>query len=229
MIKAFILLQKRDDLGLAEFSEHWYTVHGPLALRLKTLRRYVQSHRIEQDIPEFDSSDKCHGIAEVWMDSLADAQGIPSDPDYLDGLYRDEPNFLVREQTRYLFTREHSIIDPPALEPGHDRFVKSIYLTRKRPGLDIEEFQQYWLNKHAPLVHDTPGLLGYTQAHVIAETYKDMEPGFDGVAELWWPDIDTFLAAWNSAEHQQKQLEDLHNFIDMEATRGMLVLPRRLL
>ena len=229
MVKAFILLQKRDDLGLAEFSRHWYHVHGPLALRLKTLRRYVQSHLIEREIPEFDTGDTCHGIAEVWMDSLVDAQNIPSDPDYLEGLYRDEPNFLVRERTQYLFTREHSIIEPPVLEPENDGFVKSIYLTKKRPDLDLEEFQQHWLNIHAPLVHGTPGLLGYTQANVIADTYKEMEPAFDGVAELWWPDIDTFLAAWNSAEHQEKQLEDLENFIDMKATRGMLVLPRCLL
>ena len=228
MIKAFILLQRKDDITDAHFSEHWYEVHGPLALRLRTLRAYVQSHRIEQEIPEF-ASGVCSGIAEVWMDSLADAQGIPEDPDYIEGLYQDEPNFLIREKTRYLFTREYNIIEPPHLEVGKDNYVKSVYLTKKRADLGLQEFQHHWLEKHAPMVHGTPGLLGYTQAHVMDETYGETIPDYDGVAELWWPDVETFLAAWNSADHQQEQLEDLQNFIDMENTQGMLVLPRRLL
>ena len=229
MIKTFILLQKREDISSSHFSDHWYHVHGPLAFRLKTLRRYIQSHRIQQDIPEFSSSENCSGIAEVWMDSLADALSIPSDPDYINGLYQDEPNFLIREKTRYLFTQEHSIIEPPKLSPGKEEYIKSVYLTKKRADLSIEEFQQHWLEKHAPLVHATPGLLGYSQAHVIADSYEDSSPDFDGVAALWWPDIETFLAAWNCADHQQEQMEDLQNFIDMESTQGMLVSPRLLL
>lgn len=229
MIKGFILLSKKDDISEAQFSEHWYSIHGPLALRMKTLRHYVQSHRIHEDIPGFSCNQHWSGIAEIWMDKLADDRNIPYDPDYIDGLYQDEPNFLVRERTRYLFTEEFNIIEPPALEKAEDTYIKSVYLTRRHPALSVEEFQQHWLDRHAPLVHGTPGLLGYTQAHVLKESYEDDEPCFDGVAELWWPDLETFLAAWNSPDHQSEQLEDLQKFIDMENTEGLLVLPRRLL
>lgn len=229
MIKGFILLVRREDISEQQFSEHWYTVHGPLALRLKTLRAYVQSHRIDEAIPGFNACTDYTGIAEIWMRRLEDAQNIPFDPDYIEGLYEDEPNFLVREKTRYLFTEEYSIIEAPHLEPGDHSLVKSMYLTRRHPDLSVSEFQDHWLNRHAPLVLDTPGLLGYTQAHVLPASYETEIPLFDGVAELWWPDLDTFLAAWNSPEHQQAQLEDLQTFIDMDRTEGLLVNPRRLL
>ncbi len=163
------------------------------------------------------------------MDNLKAAQRIPEDPDYLDGLYKDEPNFLIREETRFLFTEEHSIVGVPDLQTGTQPYIKSLYLTKRLPGMSVSEFQTHWLEKHAPLVPPTPGLLGYTQAHVMAEVYEQEEPHFDGVAELWWPDIDTFLAAWNSKEHMQEQFEDLQKFIDMEHTIGMLVIPRRLI
>ena len=229
MIKGFILLTKKADISDELFNRHWLNVHGPLAFRLKSLRRYIQSHRIMNSIPEFPASSTYSGIAEVWMDNLQAAQGIPEDPDYINGLYQDEPNFLIREETRYLFTEEHIIVEPPDLQAGTSPYIKSLYLTLRKPGLSVRDFQQHWLEKHAPLIPKIPGLLGYTQAHVLPEVYEQEQPCFDGVAELWWPDIDTFLTAWNSQEHRDEQVNDLQKFIDMENTIGMLVTPKRLM
>lgn len=229
MIKGFILLTKKVDISDEQFNQHWLNVHGPLAFRLKSLRRYIQSHRLARSVPEFPVNSKFSGIAEVWVDNLQDAQGIPEDPDYLDGLYKDEPNFLNREQTRYLFTKEHTIVEPPDLQVDSQPYIKSLYLTLRKPGMSVVKFQKHWLEKHAPLIPKIPGLLGYTQAHVLPEIYEQEPPCFDGVAELWWPDIETFLTAWNSKEHRDEQVDDLQKFIDMENTIGMLVTPKRLM
>ena len=229
MIKAYILLSKRSDINNKEFSRHWLEVHAPLALRLKALRRYVQSHLLADAVPEFVQNQDLSGFAEVWMDSLQDLQGIPTDPDYLQGLYLDEPNFLDREQTRYLFTREYEVVPPPKLPDGPPGLIKSVYLTRRLPGMSVDEFQRHWREIHAPLIPKTPGLLGYTQSHILPECYEDEPPCYDGVAELWWPDIETFTRAWNSEQHKNEQLNDLVKFVDMENTVGMLVRPHHIL
>ena len=229
MIKAYILLSKRLDISDQAFSQHWLEVHAPLALRLKKLHRYVQSHCLADPVPEFPQNQEWSGFAEVWMDTLEDLQGIPEDPDYLGGLYLDEPNFINRDKTRYLYTREHEIVKPPALIDCKTDLIKSVYLTRRLPGLSVEEFQAHWLETHALLVPKTPGLLGYTQSHTAAECYQGAEPYYDGVAELWWPDLETFIQAWNSEQHKSEQLNDLASFVDLENTVGMLVRPHHIL
>lgn len=228
-VKAFILLTRRDDLDREEFNSHWLNVHGPLASRLKNLRRYVQSHVLSTTLPGFPVMNPYSGIAEVWFDTLGDAQGIPDDPDYLNGLYLDEPNFLIREKTEYIFTTEHQLIETPVQELTEDAGIKSMFLTRRKPDLTVEEFQSHWREKHAKLIPGTPGLLGYSQCHVLPSLYKNENPPYDGVAELWWPDLDTFMKAWHSKEHMDTQFEDLQRFIDLENTVGMLVKPYRLI
>jgi len=72
MIKVLGLLTRKPHLTHEEFVKHWYEVHGPLALAVPGIRRYVQSHitgtRTRPDIPETDVA--VDGIAEIWYDDL---------------------------------------------------------------------------------------------------------------------------------------------------------------
>ena len=60
-----------------------------------------------------------------------------------------------------------------------------------------EEFQEYWLTRHAPLVASFGTDLDihrYVQTHTLSDSANEsaqkargeMEPAYDGVAELWW-------------------------------------------
>ena len=64
------MLTRKAGLSHEEFIEHWFNVHGPLARSVPGLRRYVQSHIIEEmqrdDITT--SSIEVDGIAELWYD-----------------------------------------------------------------------------------------------------------------------------------------------------------------
>jgi uncharacterized protein (TIGR02118 family) len=75
MIKVLGLLTRKAGLSHEEFVKHWYEIHGPLALSVPGIRRYVQSHivgtRTRPDIPETDVA--VDGIAEIWYD---DAEGM---------------------------------------------------------------------------------------------------------------------------------------------------------
>jgi uncharacterized protein (TIGR02118 family) len=88
--------------------------------------------------------------------------------------------------------------------------VKLVYCVRKRSDLDDEEFRDYWLNKHGPLVAKlAPGLnlKRYVQSHTmsldlheIIKATRGLKVHYDGLAELWWEDIDTFIDAYSSPE-----------------------------
>ena len=82
MIKVVGLLTRRPEFTHEQFVKHWLEIHGPLALAVPGIRRYVQSHivgtRTRADIPETDV--EIDGIAELWYDdqeSLARAAASP--------------------------------------------------------------------------------------------------------------------------------------------------------
>lgn len=222
MIKGFALIPRKPDLSRQQFHRHWREVHAPLARRIKTLRRYVQSHRLPDAIPGVREA-PYEGIAEIWFDDLETGLGLGSDPDYLEGAYRDEPNFIAKEGPTFLMTRENIVVPGPALAadaPG----VKAVFLLKRKPGMSVTAFQDYWRNKHAPLVPRTPGLRHYVQCHVAPELYQsDPAPAFDGVAELSWSDLESFRSAWASDAFRVEQLPDAANFLDFETTVTLLV------
>ena len=78
MIKGIALLVPKAGISTAAFHRHWRETHGPLALRITTLRRYVQSHRKPLAVPGFDQV-PLGGVAEVWFDDLATLQDLPDD------------------------------------------------------------------------------------------------------------------------------------------------------
>ncbi len=217
MIKIFALLPKKPDISDEQFHRHWREVHAPLALRIKTLKRYVQSHRLPQSISGFAAS-PYEGVAEVWFDSVETATGLRTNPDYLNGAYTDEPNFIDTAGLTFLLTRENVVVAGPACAKDTPA-VKGLFLVKRKPGLSVAEFQDYWRTKHAPLVPRTPHLLRYVQCHVLPETYEsDTPPAYDGVAELWWPNLATFQESWASPELQVEQLNDARNFVGSGST-----------
>src|SRR5512138_2240030 len=70
LIKSISLLTRKAGMTHAQFVAHWVDVHAPLALSVPGLRRYVQSHIVEErtrpDIPATDVD--IDGIAELWYD-----------------------------------------------------------------------------------------------------------------------------------------------------------------
>lgn len=106
--------------------------------------------------------------------------------------------------------------------------IKLNFCLVRLPHLTRDEFLDYWINKHAPLVHSVQSTLRikrYVQMHSAPDAANsDLQrgrggpPGFDGVAELWWDD-------WADLEAQAKDpaakpanillLEDEKKFIDL--------------
>ena len=106
--------------------------------------------------------------------------------------------------------------------------LKLTFCLRRLPRLSLEEFQDYWLNKHGPLVRRLQPALGmvrYVQVHRLDSDLADgmrrvrgaPEP-YDGVAELWWESEEAFRAARRTPEAREAGrllLEDEAKFIDL--------------
>lgn len=227
MIKGYALIPKKPEISLEQFHRHWREVHAPLALRIKALKRYVQAHRIPAKVEGFSNS-PYEGFAEIWFEDLQTGLDLGGDPDYLNGAYLDEPNFISDEGPSFLMTRENVVIAGPELAkdaPG----VKAVVLVKRKRGLTVAEYQDYWRTGHAALVPKTPGLQRYVQSHVAPETYESGAPAYDGVAELWWQDMAAFERGWLSEEVQVEQFKDASNFVDFETSVGLLVEETRVI
>jgi uncharacterized protein (TIGR02118 family) len=107
--------------------------------------------------------------------------------------------------------------------------IKLTFAVRRRTDIDPAEFHSYWRDQHGPLVRSLRPALGirrYVQTHRLETPLNDvlrasrsaLEP-FDGVAELWWDDLDALVAATSSPDGSaaaRTLLEDEARFIDLE-------------
>ncbi len=106
--------------------------------------------------------------------------------------------------------------------------LKLTFCLRRLPSLSLVEFQDYWLNKHGPLVRRLqPALrmVRYVQQHRLdgdlaagMQRVRGAPQPFDGIAELWWTDEESYRAAGRDPEARgagRLLLEDEAKFIDL--------------
>jgi uncharacterized protein (TIGR02118 family) len=130
--------------------------------------------------------------------------------EYVNGALVDEPNFIDMNRVEWLVTQDHVIKDGPQTPQQ----VKGIFQLKRKPGMSLADFRQYWIEVHGPIVCELPGLQRYVQCHTIDAAYSYAEPKWDGVAQLWVED----LAAWdrlvNSQEFTEGSWPDGAKFLD---------------
>jgi len=107
--------------------------------------------------------------------------------------------------------------------------IRLVFVLRRKASLSLAEFHDYWLRKHAPLVAGFAtdlNILRYVQTHTlddpgnaaIQQARGDMEPHYDGVAELWWSTEAELEAALQTEAGQAAGaalLADEAQFIDL--------------
>lgn len=105
--------------------------------------------------------------------------------------------------------------------------IKLTFCLVRKPELTLEQFQDYWINTHAPLVASVKDVLRirrYVQLHSYApETSADTRRSrggpeqYDGVAQLWWNSFEDMASADPAAARDAGRLllEDEKRFIDL--------------
>ncbi|WP_353962806.1 EthD domain-containing protein [Streptomyces sp. NBC_01264] len=72
------------------------------------VRRYGQLLPTDDEIPGISTAGY-DGVAEVWVDGIADAAGWFTSETYTTTVAADEENFLDRSETRFFFATESPI------------------------------------------------------------------------------------------------------------------------
>ena len=107
--------------------------------------------------------------------------------------------------------------------------IKMMFCLRRLERLTLEEFQDYWLNVHAPIVREVAPILRirkYVQSHrfhergiaAAIEARGNAVPPYDGIAELYWDSVEDIVAAGMSKEVRdagRRLLADEAKFIDL--------------
>jgi uncharacterized protein (TIGR02118 family) len=108
VIKSLTLLTRKPHLTHEQFMKHWVEIHGPLARKVPGIRRYVQTHILEErKRPDVPSSDvEIDGIAELWYDDREAMQKAISSPEGK-ALYADGALFIGQVKT---FTTKELVV-----------------------------------------------------------------------------------------------------------------------
>lgn len=102
--------------------------------------------------------------------------------------------------------------------------MKIVALVYRKKGISQKQFRSYWVDRHGPfLVTTVPDLLHYTQ-NVPVESPGE-EDDADGIAELWFEDMDALqdYLEWRETESAQELRRDENSFQDVTRMRRYIV------
>ena len=99
--------------------------------------------------------------------------------------------------------------------------IKVISAFKRKSGMGLDAFTNYWRTTHAEAVKKVPGIRKYVQSQTIESGYRKGEPIYDGIAELWYEDPAAMHRGAATPE-ARGALEDDENFIDMKSFATIL-------
>ena len=98
--------------------------------------------------------------------------------------------------------------------------IKGIATVKKKVGMENDEFHRYWRKTHGPLALKMSKLRGYVQSHRSDESVPGFEEcPYDGVAEVWFDDLETMQSLSQDPEYVENAMRDEPNFADLESLK----------
>ncbi|SFL66111.1 conserved hypothetical protein [Halogranum rubrum] len=219
LYKHIALLVRKEGMSHDEFVDYWQTNHTPIAREIEGVVKYSTVQPVTPKAAEFD------GLAELYfedLDALHDALGSEGSRDYdpakgkAKEAREDVDNFLdIEKRPRFI---GEVVVQRDDVDGDTDGLYKhSAFLVRK-DGMTHEEFVDHWQNNHTPIAREIEGVVKYDT--VLPTNPEKAE--FDGVAELYFEDLDALHDALGSegsrdydpAKGKAKEArEDVNNFL----------------
>jgi uncharacterized protein (TIGR02118 family) len=100
--------------------------------------------------------------------------------------------------------------------------VKTFNFFKRRPGLSVDDFREYWLKEHAAIIRAIPELRKYVASLTLPSAYRTREPLYDGISEAWFDDEDAIHANVDSAPRRAASADDAI-FVDMSKAGSIIV------
>jgi len=110
LIKRLSFLKRKSGMSKEEFFRYWREAHGPIALKLPGLRRYVQCHTLPamytSGEPVFD------GAAQIWFADLRVMQEMLESKEYVEETRPDGAKFIAPAGIVTLIAEENRVVWP---------------------------------------------------------------------------------------------------------------------
>jgi uncharacterized protein (TIGR02118 family) len=231
MIKIIGFVKRKAGLSIEEFSRYWQEKHAPLGFEVLPddirILRYVHHYAVPMEglgepifdgVAEFGFEDM--DMFQKWFAWFMSDGGQP--------LRDDEVNFMDSSRAVVVMVEERVII------PGDDARedgIKLIAGVKRKNGLTLDDFKNYWYEKHAPLalkvLPNAPNVQRYVHNYGLAMEGLG-EPAFDGIGELCFEDLNAFLEStqWFLGDGGKPLRDDEENFVD-HSTRVALIVKER--
>ena len=209
-VKLIGLLQRRKDLSLAQFRQHWRTTHREEALKLsKFLTGYIQNHQRPEPLPGFKNA--ADGCPELWFAKPEDIAAMQTSDAYMTGAYLDEPKFMEGRAVGLVLNERILIAGPPAL-PSEAMVRVNVFLK----ATDKAALTDQLSDTASPVVALAQSPLRHCRA--LSLQVEDTPPPYDAVESYWWPDMQTFTHAWGEGYIST----DYAQLVDQPYSAGLL-------
>jgi uncharacterized protein (TIGR02118 family) len=110
LVKLVWQLKRKEGTVLRDFRKYWLDVHGKICAALPGVRRYVQSHLV--DDAYLYAEPRHDGVAQFWFDNLDSMRAVLESPAGT-RMINDLPNFIDTSTIRNYVAEEHVIVPPP--------------------------------------------------------------------------------------------------------------------
>jgi len=214
MIHQLIFAAPKPGMTAAEFQDYWVGVHAvEYASKIPQIRRYLIDTRVPFDgdmgIPVLPHQ----GVAEIWLKDEEEQLASLQSQEFLQGARLDEPRWAAFWLTFGLDTTAHVVVEGPPLTRT-PTWVKLVVLLKRKAGIPLENFRQYGLKVHAPVMAMLPGVRRYLQCHTRDGFYVFGEASFDGAEMLWFDSMDSLARAMSSPHFRDVVRGSWDAFVD---------------
>ena len=105
--------------------------------------------------------------------------------------------------------------------------VKLTICAVRKPGMSFEDFDRYWREEHAPLIKSVTEfsrhVRRYVQCHAVPSgTAFGSGGSWDGIAELWFDDVEAVERAFSEPRYLEIIRPDELKFVDIERCESFI-------
>lgn len=195
MIQFFALTPRAEGVSAQEFHDHWRHPHATLGNLIPNMRSYMQGHQIRTDLLG-DGQTEFEGIAMVRFDNLEEALGFGNEPQYVERVQPDEPNFVDQSRLLWFDTTEEVLVSRAKIQDGAD-LADALWNDLDRPtSIVLLQFVRpngnpNWARSDDAELSRCIGALRHVRNYPHPEAHGD-NPPFLGARQLWWPTLTAF-------------------------------------
>jgi hypothetical protein len=197
MLKQIALLKRRPGMSLEEFIAYYENNHAKLGtkympLARRYLRRYV--HPVPNPMTRSVEELAFDAVTEIWWDSREDFESTMTalGEGQVHREFMEDEERLFSSHANPVFTvEEHDSTMKLSWKDIGPGMLKQVTLLKRRPGMTIDEFKNYYETTHAKLGQQhLPLARRYFRRYVRPEpnpiTREVEELDFDVIMEIWW-------------------------------------------